>query len=326
MSLSVRSVPVRHRWSLLYIILALSAAGLLIVFCWPQILLQSVLWQKTLHREMTALLQQVATQPHRAGISLLLFSLAYGVLHALGPGHGKVVISAFLATHPAQMRTSLRLTLLAALLQGGVAIGLVTLMLVVLQASARQLHLGSYWLEKGSYLLVIALGLWLGARAVRALWRTLHPTHWRFQPLTPDHQHNAYCGCGDRHVPDGQQLTRMVSVKTQMLVVLSMGLRPCSGAIMMLLFAKVMNVYLWGVAAALVMAAGTGLTVSALGIMVVRSRLLAESLARSSVRRSARLAVLFPLLMLLGALLLTVAGIALWQSASPAASGGLRPF
>ena len=62
----------------------------------------------------------------------MLFSLAYGV-HALGPGHGKVVISTFLATHPAQLKTSMKLTLLAALLQGAVAIALVTLMLVVLQ-------------------------------------------------------------------------------------------------------------------------------------------------------------------------------------------------
>ncbi len=111
---------------------------------------------KILNREMTQLLQQVAEHPHRAGLSLLAFSLVYGILHALGPGHGKVVITTFLATHPAKLKTSMKLTLLASLLQGSVAIVLVTLMLVVLHTSSRQLHLSSFWLEKGSYLLVIA--------------------------------------------------------------------------------------------------------------------------------------------------------------------------
>jgi ABC-type nickel/cobalt efflux system permease component RcnA len=39
-----------------------------------------------------------------------------------------------------------------------VAIALVVVVLALLQLPARQLHLSSFWLEKGSYLLVGALG------------------------------------------------------------------------------------------------------------------------------------------------------------------------
>lgn len=63
----------------------------------------------------------------------MLFSLSYGVLHALGPGHGKVVIVTYLATHPVRLKSSLKLTFAASLVQGLVAIALVTLMLGVLQ-------------------------------------------------------------------------------------------------------------------------------------------------------------------------------------------------
>ncbi len=129
----------RRLWPLWLLAALMLLAGVLLWQHWSQILLQSVLWQKILNREMTQLLQQVAEQPQQAGFTLMMFSLAYGVLHALGPGHGKVVISTFLATHPAKLKTSMKLTLLAALLQGGVAIGLVTLMLVLLQTSSRQL-------------------------------------------------------------------------------------------------------------------------------------------------------------------------------------------
>ena len=51
-----------------------------------------------LNVELSRLLQAVAENPAAAGLSLLGFSFVYGVLHALGPGHGKVVITTWLAT------------------------------------------------------------------------------------------------------------------------------------------------------------------------------------------------------------------------------------
>ncbi|WP_416411891.1 nickel/cobalt transporter [Pantoea sp. App145] len=326
--MSLISLPSRsrHLWPLWLLALVLLLAGGLLWQFWPQILLQSVIWQKVLNREMTQLLQQVAEQPHQAGFTLMLFSLAYGVLHALGPGHGKVVISTFLATHPARLKTSMKLTLLAALLQGGVAIGLVTVMLVVLQTSSRELHLGSYWLEKGSYLLVMALGVWVGWRALRSLWAALKPApRMQIHAIRPHHQHDEHCGCGHAHLPSPAQMEQAVSGKTQALVVFSMGLRPCSGAIMMLLFAKVINVYAWGVASAVAMAMGTAVTVSAMGLLVQRSRKLAEKLGSASpAARQAK--VLMPMLALFGSVILLMAGVVLWQSAQPMMSSGLRPF
>lgn len=325
--MSVIATPQRRPrlWPLWLMAALLLAGGALVWFNWSQILLQSVLWQKDLHRQMTQLLQQVAEQPQQAGLSLVLFSLLYGVLHALGPGHGKVVITTFLATHPARVKTSIKLTLLASLLQGSVAIVLVTVMLVLLQTSSRQLHLSSFWLEKGSYLLVIGLGIWIGYRALRSLWQALRSRPAGvFRALHPDHQHHAHCGCGHAHLPSPQQISEAVSAKTQLLVIASMGLRPCSGAIMMLLFAKVIGVYGWGVLSAAVMALGTALTISAIGLLVQRARAVAQRLIQP--RNNGQTHLLLPLLALTGSLMLIVAGIALWQAAQPAFSGGIRPF
>jgi len=316
----------RRVWPLWLLALALAAGALTLWQYWPQILLQSAIWQKGLHQQMTQLLQQVKTAPGQAGGLLVLFSLAYGVLHALGPGHGKVVITTFLATHPVRLNITLRLTLLASLLQGSVAIVLVTLMLVVLQTSSRQLHLSSYWLEKGSYLLVIGLGIWIGVRALKTLLRQLRPrSPITIRALRAAHQHHAHCGCGHAHLPDAQQVAEAVSVKTQLLLVASMGLRPCSGAIMMLLFSRVIGVYLWGVLSAVVMALGTALTISAIGLLVQRARTLAQRLGDES-RTASTAALAMPLLALIGSALLIAAGLALWQSAAPGVGGGLRPF
>ena len=326
MSLMFSQRRARRVWPLWLLALALAAGALTLWQYWPQILLQSAIWQKGLHQQMTQLLQQVKTAPGQAGGLLVLFSLAYGVLHALGPGHGKVVITTFLATHPARLNITLRLTLLASLLQGSVAIVLVTLMLVVLQTSSRQLHLSSYWLEKGSYLLVIGLGIWIGVRALKTLLRQLRPRlPITIRALRAAHQHHAHCGCGHAHLPDAQQVAEAVSVKTQLLLVASMGLRPCSGAIMMLLFSRVIGVYLWGVLSAVVMALGTALTISAIGLLVQRARTLAQRLGDES-RTASTAALAMPLLALIGSALLIAAGLALWQSAAPGVGGGLRPF
>ncbi len=310
----------------LFLLLALiSVAGMAAWLYWPQILLQTIYWQRVLHGEMSALMQQVAAHPHQAGLALLGFSLIYGVLHALGPGHGKVVIATFLATHPLKLKTSLQLTVAAALVQGAVAIVLVTVMLTVLQLSSRQLHLSSDWLEKGSYLLVIALGIGLSWRAVCRILRTLKKTDRTFHRLTEhDHHHGAGCGCGHQHVPDSGSVNRAVNNRTKVMVVLSMGLRPCSGALMMLLFAKVMNVYWWGALSAFVMAMGTAITVSAMALLVHVSRTLALKLSEGSSQGWQKIGAAASLV---GGLLLIGLGVVLWVTAQPALSGGIRsPF
>ncbi|WP_410003618.1 nickel/cobalt transporter, partial [Salmonella enterica] len=112
-------------WPLALFLLLMLVGGLWIWQAWPQVMLKSAFWQRDVNQQLSALLNAVSTHPERAGRSLLLLSFMYGVLHALGPGHGKVVIATWLATHPSKLKSSIVLTLAAALLQGLVAIGLV---------------------------------------------------------------------------------------------------------------------------------------------------------------------------------------------------------
>lgn len=158
-------------WPLALFLLLMLVGGLWIWQAWPQVMLKSALWQRDVNQQLSALLNAVATHPERAGGSLLLLSFMYGVLHALGPGHGKVVIATWLATHPSKLKSSIVLTLAAALLQGFVAIGLVVGVLTVLQLPARQLHLSGFWLEKGCYALVGGLGILLCWRAIKKVTR-----------------------------------------------------------------------------------------------------------------------------------------------------------
>ena len=318
-------------WPLLLFLVLLAGAAQLARLYWPELLFKTVVWQKSMHQQMVQLLQQVKANPHQTGLALMMFSLIYGVLHAVGPGHGKVVIVTYLATHPAQLKNSLKLTFAASILQGGVAIMLVTVLLGVLQLSSRYLHQSSFWLEKGSFLLVIALGILLCFRAIKRLYhqvKLLKPQKISIQrilPLSADHIHSESCGCGHRHMPSSQELQAGNDWRTRLAIILAMGMRPCSGAIMVLLFAKVIGVYWWGILSAIAMAIGTSLTISLLALLVHYARRMAVHLSRKRAP-AAWGAIARATLALTGGLILLFAGALLYLSSQPDFIGGVRPF
>lgn len=326
MSVISTSLSKKRRWLHLWplaLFLFLAAIGALWLWqAWPQVMMKSILWQRDVNQQMSGLLKAVAENPTKAGGSLLIFSFLYGVLHALGPGHGKIVITTWLATHPSKLKSSIGLTLASSLLQGLVAIALVVVVLTVLQLPARQLHMSSFWLEKGSYALVGVLGgllCWRAIKKLRALLRK--PT---FKAFTAHHVHDAHCGCGHQHLPTQEQLQSTDDWRARLMIILSMGMRPCSGAIMVLLFSKVIGVFSWGVVSALAMAAGTSLTITSLALLVHSFRQLAVKLSGNTTPVLWR-QVGWTTLALAGGVILLVAAVTMWISAVPVGRG-LRPL
>lgn len=323
--MSVNRRPARRwppLWPLALFLLAAIGGLFWLWQAWPQVMLKSVIWQREVNQQMSGLLKAVAENPTQAGGALLLFSFLYGVLHALGPGHGKVVITTWLATHPSKLKSSIGLTLASSLLQGLVAIGLVVIVLSVLQLPARQLHLSGFWLDKGSYALVGMLGLLLCWRALKKLRALLSRP--KFTAFTPQHVHHEGCGCGHQHLPNPDQLAQGDDWRARLMIILSMGMRPCSGAIMVLLFSKVIGVFSWGIASALAMAAGTSLTISSLALLVHGFRALAVKLSGKQTPVLWR-QVGWTTLALAGGVILITAAVVMWVSAVPVGRG-LRPF
>ncbi len=309
-------------WPLALLLIAAVAGGILLWQQWPRVMLISTGWQREMNMQMSTLLAGVAENPTQAGGALLLFSFIYGVLHALGPGHGKIVITTWLATHPSKLKSSIGLTLASSLLQGLVAIALVVIVLTLLHLPARQLHLSSFWLEKASYALVGVLGVLLCWRAIKKLRALL--TRPKFRAFTPHHVHHENCGCGHQHLPTQAQMESGDDWRARLAIVLSMGMRPCSGAIMVLLFSKVIGVFAWGMASALAMAAGTSLTITSLALLVHSFRQLAVKLSGHKAPVLWR-QVGWTTLALAGGIILLIAAVVMWMSAVPAGRG-LRPF
>ncbi len=265
-------------------LIALVAAGYGIWLQWPTILLTSLQWQKQLVNQMSELLY-LTHQNRESMWQLAQISFLYGMFHSLGPGHGKVVVSTYLATHNTKIKIGLYITVISALVQAVTAIVLVTGVLLVLEASMRHLNSVVNQFFHASYAGVFLLGgyiVWQGIkqwRRGRASDHTHNHNHnhnhnhdHHHDHHSHDHQHSADCGCGHKHLASADELNQATTLKEYAAMVISIGLRPCTGAILVLFFANLADVYWLGVVSSFLMAIGTAITTSSIALMTVSGR------------------------------------------------------
>lgn len=230
--------------------------------------------QQELQRDLAGIVRELKTGESLMPLAtLLFFSFLYGVVHAAGPGHGKVVISSYLLAQESRIKRGIQLSFLAALVQAFSAIALVGVLAVLLDLTRREAESKVQILEIISYGLIIVLGLWMLVAALRGKIGCGHD-HSHAGDSHHDHSH------GHDHAeaaPAGQQSRGIFGSFTAL--VLSVGIRPCSGAVIVLLFTLAQGIFLAGVGATFAMALGTAMTVAALGILAVTSRNLAVRLA-----------------------------------------------
>ncbi|MGQ4273561.1 HoxN/HupN/NixA family nickel/cobalt transporter [Terrihabitans sp. B22-R8] len=200
-------------------------------------------------------------------------SFAYGVFHAAGPGHGKAVISSYLVATGETLRRGVLISFAAAMAQALAAVLIVGILAGIVGITSREMGIAAWWLELASYVLIAGVGANLILRRGRALlaW-------WRGEAVAHDH----VCGddCGHQHMPGPEQLGGgEFGWRRAALAVLAVGLRPCTGALLILVFAMAQGMVWAGVAATFAMAVGTALTVSAIAVLSVSAKGLALRLA-----------------------------------------------
>ena len=210
---------------------------------------------------------------------LLSIAFAYGVFHAAGPGHGKAVVASYIVANERALRRGIAISFLAAILQAVVAVVIVTVLAVVLNATASRMKSVAGIVEAGSYLAIAMLGLWLVWRKGRFLLQT-----WRKPAEITDPGHHGHGDdghvhgpdCGHFHAPDPSTLGDGFSRGAAVATIFAAGLRPCSGAILVLVFALAQGIFLAGIAATFAMSIGTALTTGSLAAVAVVGKSLAE--------------------------------------------------
>lgn len=210
-----------------------------------------------------------------AAWTLAALSFAYGVLHALGPGHGKVVVSAYLVTHRARVVHALALSAWSATVQAMSAIVLVSGAAWLSQRGLAGVLTTASSLEFISYAALLGVGLFtIWSIATRrdccSEARVKFTTKAR---KGSDADETQYLGAAlptkrrnGRLLPTREQRGPVWIARQIFVTGLAVGARPCVGAIFVLIAALANGIFMAGVWSAFAMAAGVALTVSAIGL------------------------------------------------------------
>jgi nickel/cobalt exporter len=262
--------------------------------------------QSEFYREMSATIR-AAKSDGSAVWTLLGISFAYGIFHAAGPGHGKAVISSYLVANEETARRGIVLSFASALLQALVAVVIVGIGAWLLNATAKSMCGAEKVIEIASYTLIAALGarlVWTkGGGFIRALQPKPQPAmaaahhhhdhghdhgheHGHHHHDHHDHAHgHAHVHdehCGHSHGPTPDQLAGPGGWQRGLGAIFAVGMRPCSGAILVLVFSLAQGLFWAGIAATFVMGLGTAITVATIAVVAVSAKGLARRLSAGS--------------------------------------------
>lgn len=265
--------------------------------------------QSEFYRQMSATIRAAKTDGS-AVWTLLFISFAYGIFHAAGPGHGKAVIASYLVANRETARRGIALSFASALMQSLVAILIVGISAWVLNATAKSMCKAEGVIEIASYALIALFGLrlvWVKGRTfIRALQAAQpvpamagvphdhdHGHHDAHDHHHHDHGHHHHGHahdhhghdhvhdehCGHSHGPTPSELAGPAGWRRGFAAILTVGIRPCSGAILVLVFALAQGLFWAGIAATFLMGLGTAITVAAIAVIAVSAKDIAARLS-----------------------------------------------
>jgi ABC-type nickel/cobalt efflux system permease component RcnA len=208
------------------------------------------------------------------------------------------VISSYVLADGQTVRRGILLSFMAALIQAFSALVLVAVLIVVLRSTGLQIKAMEAWLETLSWGFVALVGGWLLYYQLRSVSKPVgahahgehdhgdhahaHGHHHEQHHAHDHHHHGHDASCeACAHMPAPSELKGDWSWKRAFALAFAVGIRPCTGAILVLVFAIGQGLWWAGVFSTLAMALGTAITVSALATMAVGSRELAKRLAGS---------------------------------------------
>lgn len=204
---------------------------------------------------------------------LLGICFAYGVLHAAGPGHGKMLIGGYgVGVRVPVMRLGL-LALASSLAQAAAAVLLVYAGVLVLGLTRPAMTgFADRVMAPASFGAIALVGLWLVLRGARRLWRgRARATHDDAHAHAPDAD-GVCTSCGHRHGPSMEEAAAVRSWRDALMLVAAVAVRPCTGALFLLILTWRFGLVSAGIAGAFAMGLGTATVTIAVAIAAVTFR------------------------------------------------------
>lgn len=219
-------------------------------------------------------------------------SFAYGFVHAVGPGHGKFLLGAYGAGTDVALRRIVGLGFASSIAQGVSAVVLVYGGVLIFNASRETLQFaGDVWLERASLIAIALIGLWLMSRAARKAMRQSFAAPVAMAGQNALEARGVCSSCGHRHAPDAHDVAALTGWRDAAALIGAIAIRPCTGALFVLILTWRMGLVWQGIAAAMIMALGT----ASVTIAIAATAVLAREGAADWARKLGRARVFGPL-------------------------------
>ena len=210
-------------------------------------------------------------------MALLGLCFAYGFFHAAGPGHGKLLIGGYGVGRRVPVLRLSTLALLSSLAQAASAVGLVYAGIWALGWGREQLtDAAEDWFAPASYAAIGLIGLWLVLRGGRKLLTRPEAGHAHEHAHHGHHHHHApgeVCpSCGHAHGPSLEQVEQVHSLRDALVLIGAIALRPCTGALFLLILTWRMGIVSAGILGTFAMGLGTATVTVAVALASVTLR------------------------------------------------------
>lgn len=278
--------------------------------------------QKNFYFAMTQALKRMGDNPCHS-LVLVGLSFAYGIFHAAGPGHGKAVISSYLIANETALRRGILLSFISSMLQAVSAVLIVSAAWFLLRGTGISMNSTTRTMEIASFALITIFGLILFFKKLPKIWKQVLSNSAPSQPLQSAAQtqeipaqsttsfgkkavvrlhyakekaeqtgfNHSFVGnsdictaCGNSHIVSPELVTEEFNWKTAWSAIIAVGLRPCTGALIVLTFAMLNGIIIGGLLSVFAMALGTFITVATLATLAVTTKNFALRFANNNAK------------------------------------------
>jgi len=236
---------------------------------------ESAAYQRQIQHQLTTSLQDVGSGSGSAAALWILLSLCfgYGVVHTLGPGHGKAVIVAYFldGTEPRRWIEGIFAGAWIAITHTLSALVLVVGLKLMSVAGLFGALAHARLVEIASYLMILVVGLWrlrAGLRGEAAACNHDHGGHGHGHHHGHDHGQHAH---HHDHAPHPPRRTDtgsggFLSRRSGLMLLSAAGAAPCAGALILVLLSLALDVLWAGIVGVIAIAAGMALALAAIGL------------------------------------------------------------
>jgi len=244
--------------------------------------------QRDLNHKITELSKEIKERKSvRPFLIIIFITFIYGMVHALGPGHGKTITFSYFLAENAEVKKGIMVGTLIGFLHALSALILVLILYFIIQQTflPKFENFGRI-IRLISYGVITIIGLFLLFKAIISFWGKETSTD-----TITDHN--------------------LAKTKPIIPFAIAVGLTPCTGAMIVLLFSISMGILYLGIISTFFMALGMAATISIVGVSTILAK---ENLTKYVITRTKTSKIIQTTISIIGALLITVLGVLLFTS------------